>query len=48
MDTTDYRLPDGRIIAVDSTAAKGAALIDVTLTNGRIVYAIRADIKGPS
>lgn len=41
MDTTDYRLPDGRIVAVDSTAAKGAAVIGFTLVGGQVVDAVR-------
>ena len=47
MHTTDYRLPNGRIVAVQTDAAKGAALIDFTLTDGRITQAVRADIKEP-
>ena len=43
MDTTDYRLPDGRIVAVDATAAKMAALIDFQLTDGTIVQAVRVN-----
>ena len=46
--TTDYWLPDGRIVPVDSTAAKGAALIGFTLKGGLVVTAIRADILMPS
>ena len=44
MTTTDYRLPDGRIVAVDSTAAKDAAVIGFTLKGGRVVDAVRADL----
>lgn len=47
MDTTDYRLPDGRIVRVDSTAAKGAAFIGFELKGGRVVEAVRADIPLP-
>ncbi len=46
MNTTDYRLPDGRIVAVDSTAAKGAAVIGFTLVGGRVVDAVR--VSAPS
>lgn len=35
----DYRLPDGRIVAVDATAAKGEPVIGFTLADGRIVDA---------
>lgn len=31
MKTADYRLPDGRIVKVDDTAAKGAPVIDFEL-----------------
>lgn len=36
-----YRLPDGRIVQVDDSAAKGAAIIDFTLAGGQIVDAVR-------
>ncbi len=39
--TAQYLLPDGRIVAVDASAAKGALLIDYTLADGAIVQAIR-------
>lgn len=40
-----YRLPDGRVVPVDATAAKGAPAIDFTLESGLIVVAreFRAD-----
>jgi hypothetical protein len=44
---TDYRLPDGRIVRVDASAAKLAPLIDYTLADGRITQAVRADIPMP-
>ena len=36
-----YRLPDGRVVAVDATAAKNAPTITFTLESGQIVDAIR-------
>lgn len=36
-----YRLPDGRLVRVDATAAKGALVIDFTLASGKIVQAVR-------
>ena len=41
MNTTGYRLPDGRIVAVDSTAAKDAEAIGFTLKSGQVVPATR-------
>ncbi len=41
MDFTDYRLPDGRIVPVDSTAAKDADVIGFTLKGGQVVPATR-------
>lgn len=38
-----YRLPDGTLVAVDDTAAKGASIIDYTLRGGKIVLAIRVN-----
>lgn len=43
MEYTDYRLPDGRIVPVDASAAKGARFIGFTLTGGKIVTAERVD-----
>lgn len=40
----DYRLPDGTIVRVDDTAAKGALVIDFTLAGGRIVQAVRVRV----
>ena len=40
---TLYQLPDGRIVQVDASAAKGALIIDYTLADGRIVYARRVN-----
>ncbi len=37
----DYRLPDGSIVRVDDSAAKGATVIDFTLQGGAIVQAVR-------
>lgn len=37
----DYVLPDGQVVKVDDTAAKGALVIDFTLKGGRIVQAVR-------
>jgi hypothetical protein len=34
-----YRLPDGRVVNVDSTASKGAQTIGFTLIGGTIVTA---------
>lgn len=34
-----YRLPDGRIVLVDTSAARDARLIDYTLADGSIVIA---------
>ena len=39
MKTTPYRLPDGRIVQVDATAAKDAIYIDYQLSGGQIVTA---------
>jgi predicted transcriptional regulator len=36
-----YRLPDGRVIACDATASKGAAAILFTLADGQLVDAVR-------
>ncbi len=36
-----YRLPDGRLVRVDDSAAKGAPIIDFTLENGSRVPAVR-------
>ncbi len=47
MEFTNYRLPDGRIVPVDATAAKGALVIGFTLKGGRVVDAIRADAMPP-
>lgn len=41
---TDYRLPDGRIVPIAADCAQGAALVDFTLADGEIVYAVRADL----
>jgi len=41
---TNYRLPNGRIVRVEASVAKGAALVDYTLADGDIVYAVRADL----
>jgi len=41
MVTDDYRLPDGRIVRVDVTAAKGLIVIDFQLEDGSIVKAER-------
>ena len=43
MTFTPYRLPDGRVVPVDASAAKGALIIGFTLTGGRVVDAIRVD-----
>lgn len=49
MDITTYRLPDGRLVPVDATAAKGALVIGFELKavppalRGRVVDAIRVD-----
>jgi hypothetical protein len=40
-----YRLPDGTVVRVDATAAKGAAAISFTLAGGRIVTAERLDTQ---
>jgi hypothetical protein len=46
---TPYRLPDGRIVPVDASAAKGAAAIDFTLEDGQIVQATRVTaIESPA
>lgn len=37
----DYQLPDGRIVAVDATAAKGERQIGFTLVGGEIVTATK-------
>jgi len=37
---TPYMLPDGRIVNVDSSAAKGEPVIGFTLNGGRIVNAV--------
>lgn len=41
----DYRLPDGRIVKVDDTAAKGALIIGFTLAGGEIVDAVRVRVQ---
>lgn len=38
-DLAPYQLPDGRLVLVDASAAKGAPLIDFTLADGSIVPA---------
>ncbi len=38
-----YRLPDGRIVAVDVTACKDERVIDFTLADGQIVQAVRCE-----
>jgi hypothetical protein len=38
-----YRLPDGRHVEIDATAAKGNILISFTRADGRIVDAMRVD-----
>lgn len=45
MATIDYRLPDGRIVAVDASAAHDARWIDYTLADGRIVPAERVECE---
>lgn len=40
-ELTTYTLPDGRLVPVDETAAKGATFIDFTLEDGTIVIASR-------
>jgi len=40
--TTPYVLPDGRIVAVDTSAARDAQSITYTLQGGEIVTAVRA------
>lgn len=39
-----YRLPNGQLVDVDATAAKGAPVIDYTLKGGQIVKATRAQL----
>lgn len=41
MKFTDYKLPDGRIVRVDASAAKDARVIDYQLASGAIVVAIQ-------
>lgn len=41
----DYRLPDGTIVKVDDTAAKGALVIGFTLKGGRVVDAVRVRVR---
>lgn len=36
-----YRLPDGRVVQVDDSAAKGAPTVSFTLVGGQIVQAVR-------
>ncbi len=43
MDFTTYRLPDGRLVRVDASAAKGALIIGFTLQGGQVVEAVRVD-----
>ncbi len=47
MDFTTYRLPDGRLVPVDASAAKGQLIIGFTLVGGRVVDAVRADAVPP-
>jgi hypothetical protein len=46
MTFTLYRLPDGRIVPVDSTAAKQASRIGFTLIGGKIVQAVKVERAG--
>lgn len=39
-----YQLPDGAVVRVDDSAAKGAPTIDFTLQGGRIVTAVRVRV----
>lgn len=48
MTTSTYRLPDGTLVEVDSTACKGYGLIEFTLANGRIVYAVLVTYRYPA
>jgi hypothetical protein len=43
----DYQLPDGTVVKVDDSAAKGAATIDFTLQGGKIVQATRVSPVTP-
>jgi hypothetical protein len=42
-----YRLPDGRIVQIDASAAKDVRVITFTLTGGDIVDAIAVDDDDP-
>lgn len=42
-----YRLPDGRIVQVDDSAAKGAMVIGFELSRGHIVEAVRVSASVP-
>jgi hypothetical protein len=46
MKTTPYRLPDGRIVQVDSTAAKDAIYIDYQLSGGHQPCIARGELLG--
>lgn len=39
-----YQLPDGSVVRVDDSAAKGARTIDFTLQGGNIVTAVRVRV----
>jgi len=43
MQFAPYRLPDGRVVMVDASAAKDARIIDFTLANGQITRAVLLD-----
>lgn len=43
MEMTFYRLPDGRVVPVDATAAKDAPVIGFTLKGGQVVEAVRLE-----
>lgn len=47
MELTPYRLPDGRIVQVDASAAKDARMIGFTLADGTIVDAIQVSTSAP-
>jgi len=45
METTDYVLPDGRVVAIYSDVARNASTLDYALADGRVVMAVIAPRK---
>jgi hypothetical protein len=43
LECQTYRLPDGRHVEIDATAAKGQLLVSFMFADGRVVDAVRVD-----